>query len=156
MYHYIRVNPDPRDRVGFALSVTPAAFHAQMAYLARNHFHVIPLSAAVADVEAVVASMSGYALASLEQPAEVYKAGLNSTRLLMALGDLLIGWLLARQAEVALRALDEGPGRDEAFYQGKVVTARFFAETVLPRLAVERQIAERTTLDLMELPEEAF
>jgi len=114
------------------------------------------LSAAIADVEAIVATMSGYALASLEQPAEVYKAGLNSTRLLMALGDLLIGWLLARQAEVALRALDGGPGRDEAFYQGKVATARFFAETVLPRLAVERQIAEATTLDLMELPEEAF
>ena len=114
------------------------------------------LAAAVADVEAIVASMSGYALASLEQPAEVYKAGLNSTRLLMALGDLLIGWLLARQAEVALRALDQGAGRDEAFYQGKVATARFFAETVLPRLTVERQIAETTTLDLMELPEEAF
>ncbi len=114
------------------------------------------LAAAVADVEAIVASMSGYALASLEQPAEVYKAGLNSTRLLMALGDLLIGWLLARQAEIALRALDEGAGRDEAFYQGKVATARFFAETVLPRLTVERQIAETTTLDLMELPEEAF
>ena len=114
------------------------------------------LSAAVADVEAIVASMSGYALASLEQPAEVYKAGLNSTRLLMALGDLLIGWLLARQAEVALLALDRGAGRDEAFYQGKVATARFFAETVLPRLAVERQIAETTTLDLMELPEDAF
>ena len=114
------------------------------------------LAAAVADVEAIVASMSGYALASLEQPAEVYKAGLNSTRLLMALGDLLIGWLLARQADVALSALDQGAGRDEAFYQGKVATARFFAETVLPRLTVERQIAETTTLDLMELPEEAF
>ena len=93
------------------------------------------LAAAVADVEAMVAAMSGYALASLEQPAEVYKAGLNTTRLLMALGDLLIGWLLARQAEVALRALDEGAGRDQAFYQGKLATARFFAETVLPRLA---------------------
>ena len=114
------------------------------------------LSAAVADVEAMVAALSGYAVASLEQPAEVYKAGLNSTRLLMALGDLLIGWLLARQAEVAIRALDGGAGRDQAFYQGKVATARFFAETVLPRLAVERQIAESATLDLMELPEEAF
>ena len=57
------------------------------------------LTAAIADVEAMVAALSGYALASLEQPAEVYKAGLNSTRLLMALGDLLIGWLLARQAD---------------------------------------------------------
>ncbi len=114
------------------------------------------LTAAIADVEAMVVALSGYALASLEQPAEVYKAGLNSTRLLMALGDLLIGWLLARQAEVAIRALDEGAGRDEAFYQGKVAIARFFAETVLPRLALERQIAETTTLDLMELPEDAF
>jgi peptidoglycan/xylan/chitin deacetylase (PgdA/CDA1 family) len=50
MYHYIRVNPDPRDRVGYALSVTPTAFHNQMAYLARNHFNVIPLSRAVAAI----------------------------------------------------------------------------------------------------------
>ena len=50
MYHYIRVNPDPRDRTGFALSVTPAEFHAQMDYLARNHFNVIPLSQAVAAI----------------------------------------------------------------------------------------------------------
>jgi hypothetical protein len=78
----------------------------------------------------------------------------------MALGDLVIGWLLARQAEVALGALDGEPGAmsaaDRAFYQGKLATARFFAQTVLPRLAVEREIAETTTLDLMDLPEEAF
>jgi len=114
------------------------------------------LATAADDVEGIVTAMSGYALASLEQPAEVYRAGLNTTRLLMALGDLIIGWLLARQADVAHAALDAGAGRDEAFYQGKVATARFFAETVLPRLAVERDIAETTSLDLMDLPEEAF
>ena len=43
-----------------------------------------------------------------------------------------------------------------AFYEGKIAAARFFAATVLPRLATEREIAEATTLDLMELPEEAF
>ncbi len=43
MYHYIRVNPNPRDRTGFSLSVTPAMFHAQMDYLARNHFRVVGL-----------------------------------------------------------------------------------------------------------------
>jgi alkylation response protein AidB-like acyl-CoA dehydrogenase len=117
------------------------------------------LAVAASDVEGMVAAMAGFAVASAQQPAEVYRAGLNTTRLLMALGDLLIGWLLARQAEIALRALDDGsPGgrRDAAFYQGKIATARFFAQTVLPRLSVERQIAEDTTLDLMELPEEAF
>jgi peptidoglycan/xylan/chitin deacetylase (PgdA/CDA1 family) len=41
MYHYIRVNPDPRDRLGFALSVTPADFVAQMDWLAANGYHPI-------------------------------------------------------------------------------------------------------------------
>jgi hypothetical protein len=72
------------------------------------------------------------------------------------LGDLLIGWLLARQAEVAMRALDTGGTRDKDFYLGKIAAARFFAATVLPRLAAEREIAEQTSLDLMELPEAAF
>jgi alkylation response protein AidB-like acyl-CoA dehydrogenase len=116
------------------------------------------LDAAASDVERMVTAMAGFAVASAEQPAEVYRAGLNTTRLLMALGDLIIGWLLDRQAEVALRALDDGAaaGRDAAFYQGKIATALFFSQSVLPRLAVERQIAESTTLDLMELPEESF
>jgi hypothetical protein len=117
------------------------------------------LATAASDVEGIVAAMAGFAASSVEQPDQLYRAGLNTTRLLMALGDLIIGWLLARQAEVALRALDEASPagrRDTAFYQGKIATALFFAQTVLPRLSVERQIAEDTTLDLMELPEEAF
>ncbi|HEY6275556.1 MAG TPA: acyl-CoA dehydrogenase [Streptosporangiaceae bacterium] len=119
------------------------------------------LARAVADIEAMVTAMTGYAMASLERPEEIYRAGLNTTRLLMALGDLVIGWLLARQAEIALAALDaDGESglsdRDRAFYQGKLATARFFAQTVLPRLALDRAQTEETTLDLMELPEEAF
>ena len=119
------------------------------------------LARATADVEGLVSAMAGYAASSLERPEEIYRAGLNTTRLLMALGDLVIGWLLARQAEVALAALDgERAGHlsaaDRAFYQGKLASARFFAQTVLPRLAVEREIAETTTLDLMEVPEAAF
>jgi peptidoglycan/xylan/chitin deacetylase (PgdA/CDA1 family) len=41
MYHYIRVNPDGRDRLGFALSVTPTDFAAQMDWLARAGYHPI-------------------------------------------------------------------------------------------------------------------
>ncbi len=119
------------------------------------------LARAAGDVDAMVSALAGYAVASLDRPEEIYRAGLNTTRLLMSLGDLVIGWLLTRQAEVALAALDgDGADRlsaaDKAFYQGKLATARFFAQTVLPRLSVEREIAAETTLDLMELPEEAF
>ena len=41
MYHYIRVNQDYRDLLGYALSVTPANFAAQMNWLASNGFHPI-------------------------------------------------------------------------------------------------------------------
>jgi hypothetical protein len=116
------------------------------------------LAEAAAHVEAIATAMTGYLMASVDQPAEIYKAGLNTTRLLMAIGDLVIGWLLASQAEVALRQLDQldAGAPDHDFYAGKVAAARFFAATVLPRLAAERTVAEETTLDLMDLPEGAF
>jgi alkylation response protein AidB-like acyl-CoA dehydrogenase len=116
------------------------------------------LAEAAGQVEAMLQAMVGFLMASASSPAELYKAGLNTTRLLMALGDLVIGWLLATHAEVALAKLDELPGdaRDRDFYAGKVAAGRFFAATVLPRLAAERKVLEETTLDLMDLPEGAF
>jgi hypothetical protein len=91
----------------------------------------------------------------------IYKVGLNTTRLLMALGDVVCGWLLLRQAEVALEKLggtesDSVGGKDTAFYEGKVAAAQFFAQTNLPRLTAERAIAEGTDLSLMDLDEAAF
>ena len=116
------------------------------------------LADAAAQVEGIATAMTGYLMASAEQPAEIYKAGLNTTRLLMALGDLVIGWLLLTHAEVALRELDrlDAGAPDHDFYAGKLAAARFFAATVLPRLAAERTVAEETTLDLMDVPEGGF
>src|ERR1700730_771734 len=50
-YHYIRINPNPRDRVGFGLSTPPAMFRAQMQYLANHGFHVISLHEAVVAIK---------------------------------------------------------------------------------------------------------
>ncbi|MEU4833130.1 acyl-CoA dehydrogenase [Streptosporangium sp. NPDC023615] len=122
------------------------------------------LAEAADEVKAMADTMAGWALGSLEVPAEVYKVGLNTTRFLLALGDVVIGWLLLRQAEVALAALGsstDAPGAaggrgDTAFYTGKVAAASFFAQSVLPRVAAERRTLEATDQSLMELPEEAF
>jgi peptidoglycan/xylan/chitin deacetylase (PgdA/CDA1 family) len=43
-YHYVRVNPDPRDRLGFNLSVTPPDFQAQMDWLKASGYHAIDLN----------------------------------------------------------------------------------------------------------------
>src|ERR1700694_5544357 len=50
-YHYIRINPNPRDQVGFGLSTPPAMFRAQMQYLADHGFHVISLHQAVVAIK---------------------------------------------------------------------------------------------------------
>ena len=87
----------------------------------------------------------------------IYKVGLNATRLLMALGDLICAWLLLRGAEVALHRLNEELNSGEmAFYEGKVASGRWFARTVLPKLAAEGAIAEATDFGIMDLDEAAF
>jgi len=87
----------------------------------------------------------------------IYKVGLNTTRLVYVLGDVVVAWLLLRGAEVALAKLDAGAsGADQAFYEGKVAAASFFARNVLPKLAGERAIAENIDASIMELDEAAF
>ncbi|MFF5262161.1 acyl-CoA dehydrogenase [Actinomadura viridis] len=115
------------------------------------------LGRALDDVQGILDPMIGWALGSLEDPKEIYKVGLNTSRLLLALGDLIVGWLLCRQAEVALARLGgEVSDADRDFYTGKVAAAQFFCATVLPRLAAEKAVTEATTLDVMEIPESAF
>jgi hypothetical protein len=116
------------------------------------------LADAVANVQEMLTALSGYAFGSLEQPAEIYKVGQHSVRFLMAFGDLVIGWLLSRHAEVATAKLDgeQASQADRDFYAGKLAAARFFTTTVLPRLESDRKVIEQATNDLMDIPEGAF
>jgi hypothetical protein len=57
-YHYVRVNPDRRDRLGSQLSVTPADFAAQMDRLGAGGYHPV-----------VMADLRAYFLAQEPLPA---------------------------------------------------------------------------------------
>ena len=115
------------------------------------------LGKALEDVQGIVGTMVGAITAAQETPAEIYKVGHNTTRLLMALGDLVLGWLLLRAAVVADNALAAGPaGRAATFYTGKVASARFFARQILPLLTGQRTAAEAVDNALMDMPEEAW
>ncbi|MBA3488575.1 MAG: acyl-CoA dehydrogenase [Longispora sp.] len=114
----------------------------------------VALAKAAVDVQGMVGTLGSYLVEVEENPRAVYKIGLHSRRLLLAVGDLFVGWLLQKQAEIALVKLTENPS--DAFYQGKVAAARFFAREVLPRLTSDRKIIENAALDVMDLPEEAF
>ena len=115
------------------------------------------LAEALDHVRAMVTTMTGYLLGAQQDARELYRVGLESVSFLMAVGDLVIGWLLLRQAEIALNALDGDPDpREQAFYSGKVAVANFFVRNVLPRLAAERRIVEAVDLTIMDLSEDAF
>jgi hypothetical protein len=113
-------------------------------------------------VQGIVEPMVRALLAAGDEPRQLYVVGLGTTRLLLAVGDLVVGWLLLRQAEVALARLDarldggELPAAERAFYEGKVAAGRFFAREILPLLGAQRAIATSADAWLMDVDENAF
>ncbi|BAV43443.1 acyl-CoA dehydrogenase [Mycobacterium ulcerans] len=115
------------------------------------------LAKALTDVQAMAATLTGYLMAAQQDINSLYKVGLGSVRFLMSVGDLVIAWLLQRQAAVAVAALDAGATGDErSFYEGKVAVASFFAKNFLPLLTSTREVIDTLDNDIMELDEAAF
>ncbi len=115
------------------------------------------LANALADVQGMAATLTGYLMDAQNNPTSIYKVGLGSVRFLMSVGDLVLGWLLQKQAAVAIAALDAGvSGDDRAFYEGKVAVASFFAKNFLPLLNSTKVVLENLDNEVMELDEASF
>ncbi|MER5784795.1 acyl-CoA dehydrogenase [Streptomyces mobaraensis] len=114
------------------------------------------LAKAAGELEAIVGTMLTDLAATEKDVKSIYKVGLNTTRLLMASGDVVVGYLLLRGAAVAAEKLPAAAAKDKAFYTGKIAAAKFFAANVLPGVSVERTLAENVDQSLMELDEAAF
>ena len=112
--------------------------------------HRMRLAQALDDVEGMLGKMVGFLGES------VYLIGLNATPFMSALAELVVGWLLLRQAEIAVGALESSSAEDRAFYEGKVAANDWYNRTVLPRLAASRTVLMNTTLAPMEMAEAAF
>ncbi|MEU6351235.1 acyl-CoA dehydrogenase [Streptomyces sp. NPDC047072] len=118
---------------------------------AREH-----LAKAAVELEAIVGLMLTDLAATEQDVKNIYKVGLNTTRLLMASGDVVVGYLLLKGAAIAAEKLPTASAKDKAFYTGKIAAAKFFAADVLPGVTLARKVAEGVDLDLMELDEAAF
>lgn len=114
------------------------------------------LAKAAADLEAIVGAMLTDLAATEKDVKSIYKVGLNTTRVLMASGDVVIGYLLLKGASVAAEKLAGASAKDKPFYTGKIAAAKFFAHNVLPGVGVQRGLAESVDQSLMELDEAAF
>ncbi|MCO5115337.1 MAG: acyl-CoA dehydrogenase [Burkholderiaceae bacterium] len=73
---------------------------------------------------------------------------------LMLAGNLVAGWQMARALLAAEAELAQG--KDAAFMQAKIATARFYAEHILPRTAGLRDAIVEGAGSVMALPLEAF
>ncbi|WP_163777103.1 acyl-CoA dehydrogenase [Myxococcus vastator] len=107
------------------------------------------LGRALGDLETMLGTLMG------KLGESVYHVGLQGNRVLAAVAEVVIGWLLVRHAEVAQERMKSNPG-DHAFYVGKLASARWFCHEVLPGVAHATRMVEHGNLDLMEVPEESF
>jgi alkylation response protein AidB-like acyl-CoA dehydrogenase len=108
------------------------------------------LQQAVRDCQGIMMAMMG------KMGQSVYHVGLQGNRILFALAELVIGWRLAINAQVALGKLPSAVGDDAAFYQGKLAISRFYAKNVLPGLSLAKKMVEQSDLDLMELSDDCW
>jgi acyl-CoA dehydrogenase len=82
-------------------------------------------------------------------------AGAAATDYMHLFGLVTLGYMWGRMVRVAHDRLASGTG-DTAFYEGKVVTGRFFMERIMPETAMRLARISAGADTLMALPAEAF
>ncbi len=82
-------------------------------------------------------------------------AGAAAYPYMTLMGIVSLGLMWLRMASASARALADG-GEDQAFHQAKLVTARFFAERIMPETGALRRKIEAGADTIMALPAEAF
>ncbi|MCC7411051.1 MAG: acyl-CoA dehydrogenase [Gammaproteobacteria bacterium] len=86
---------------------------------------------------------------------DVHAAGAAAYNFLMLMGTVCGGWQMAKAALVAQRKLAAGEG-DTAYCRAKIVTARFYAEHILPRAGAYGRAVTAGSDSTMALEAEAF
>ncbi|MFM7199750.1 MAG: acyl-CoA dehydrogenase [Myxococcota bacterium] len=110
----------------------------------------LALARALADVEAIFGTMMEKLTESL------YHVGIQGNRILFAVAELVIGWLLVRQAALVKQKLPTASEDDRNFYTGKLASVRYYCQNVLPGITLVRKLVAAGTLELMDVPEVAF
>ena len=114
----------------------------------------------VGEVRSMTEAMTMWAFQSQQTPEEIYKTGLNTTKFLMVVGDVLIGWFLYLQGMKAHHNLHHSAAAlkqdDVDFYEGKIVSAHWFATNRLPLVAGELKALQSTDLNIMTMKEGSF
>ncbi|TCO80979.1 hypothetical protein EV699_1101 [Plasticicumulans lactativorans] len=138
---------------GSAMQALLADMRATLAELAdAPGDDLAAIRAGLAPAVDALAEVTDWVVANHEtDPAEVLGAAYN---VLMLAGCVCGGWQMARAALAATRKLVAGD--DPAFHEAKLLTARFYAEQILPRAGALLTGAKAGARTLMALAPEQF
>lgn len=135
-----------------------------------DHPRVGSLVAAVDRAAGELAETAGF-FSQCGAQGNLYVILAHSVPFLHMMGNVVLGWLLAWEAAVAdekLEALAKEKGKDPldpalaadggdgAFYQGKIVTARYYAKNVLPQAEALAKAIRSGDLSVVEMPDRGF
>jgi alkylation response protein AidB-like acyl-CoA dehydrogenase len=123
------------------------------AELARHADSLAVIRAGLQDACQALTAATEWLFGNFSQDANI--PGAVSFNFLMLMGTVAGGWQMARAAVVAADHLAAGSA-DKEFYAAKIITARFFAEQVLPLAGAYRQVVESGSESIMALSEDQF
>jgi alkylation response protein AidB-like acyl-CoA dehydrogenase len=132
-------------RGGGAMSDFLAGIAATADELAGSGDDLAAIGKRLADAHATLKQTTDWLMAGLADP---NNAQAGATPYLRMCGMVTGGWLLARSALAANRALADGNGDDD-FLRQKIVTARFYAEQLLPQAAALAPAVQAGPADLL-------
>jgi alkylation response protein AidB-like acyl-CoA dehydrogenase len=107
------------------------------------------LGPALADLQAATMWLAQNGMADPDN------AGAGAYAYMDLMGLVSLGWMWLKMAAASSAALEAG-SEDQAFYEAKLTTARFYATRELPTSIALRRKIEAGAETLMRMPEEAF
>jgi alkylation response protein AidB-like acyl-CoA dehydrogenase len=120
-------------RAGAAVTDYLAHIDQTLGQLEEAGDELATIRAALADALAALRTATDWLLANgLGAPLDALA---GATPYLRMFSVVTGGWVMAQQALAALRLTDGASATDQAFYEGKVLDARFFCEQLLPQAA---------------------
>jgi alkylation response protein AidB-like acyl-CoA dehydrogenase len=75
---------------------------------------------------------------------------------LASISEVLMAWRLLDMAVIAIKLQESTKGSKKDFYEGKILQATFYADTVLPQSLVNMENCLRPGREILEIPDNAF
>ncbi|MFL6204383.1 MAG: acyl-CoA dehydrogenase, partial [Acidimicrobiales bacterium] len=137
-------------RAGGAVGDHLAQIQVTVDALASGGEELAPIRGALADGLDALRSATDWLLANgLTEPLDALAGATPYLRLFSLVTG---GWVMARQAQAATALLSEAPPGDKDLLEGKVLTARFFCEQLLPAARGLLPAVTATNRDLAAAP----